>query len=122
MMSNSSTGIFLGRDASAAAEATWPVAEDDMAGRRSEQGEAWAVGLRKEAKQGARGIKETINGRSGRQASDTVRFALQLMPSGNDGQIVFFFLQKGHIIGLLAEFVRWYHLLENGVWPTKLTI
>jgi hypothetical protein len=36
------------------------------------------VGLRKEAKPGARGIKETINARSGRQASDTVRFALQL--------------------------------------------
>jgi hypothetical protein len=61
MMSNSSTGIFLGRDASAAAEATGPAPEDDMAGSRSEQGEAWAVGLRREEKQGARGIKETMN-------------------------------------------------------------
>jgi hypothetical protein len=32
-----------------------------MAGSRSEQGEAWAVGLRREEKQGARGIKETMN-------------------------------------------------------------
>ena len=98
MMSNSSTGIFLGRDAStaAAAVATGAVAEDDMAGSRSEQGEAWAAGLSREARQGARGIKETINagsgGRSERQGCVFCSVAAGRLwrPSGNDGQIAGF--------------------------------